>query len=93
MLYYENKFTDENGEFKYYTNPVKAIRAKCLYDCCAGDLKEVDECNNTKCFLYPFKNGKNPYRTSRQLNEEEKERIRNTFKKYRENNMCADQQN
>lgn len=86
MLYYENKFIDENGEFKYYTNPVKAIRAKCLYDCCAGDLKEVDDCNNTKCFLYPFKNGKNPYRTPKTLSEERKKMLNQKLGEWRSNN-------
>lgn len=53
-------------------NPVKAIRAKCL-DCCCGHPSEVAICTATKCPLFPFRYGKNPYRTKRELTEEQKE--------------------
>lgn len=52
-------------------NPVKAIRAKCL-DCCCGNAAEVKLCPITECALYPFRLGKNPYRTARKMSEEEK---------------------
>ncbi len=58
------------------TNPVKAIRAKCL-DCCCGS-----QCPCTDCALYPFRFGKNPYRQKRELTPEQKaamaERLRNS---------------
>lgn len=53
------------------TNPVKAIRAKCI-DCSGGQVNEVKECTHTKCALYPFRMGKNPYRTKRELTDEQK---------------------
>ena len=53
---------------KKITNPVKAIRAKCL-DCCCGSSNEVKLCHLEKCPLHPFRFGKNPYRTPRQLTE------------------------
>lgn len=56
---------------KKLTNPVKAIRAKCL-DCCCGQMKEVELCSNTRCPLHPFRFGKNPYRTKRELSEEQR---------------------
>lgn len=56
---------------KKLTNPVKAIRAKCL-DCCCGQTKEVELCQSTKCALFPFRFGKNPYRTKRELTEEQR---------------------
>jgi len=44
------------------TNPMKAIRAKCI-DCCAGDKNEVKLCTcEQNCALWPFRMGKNPYR-------------------------------
>lgn len=53
------------------TNPVKAIRAKCL-DCCCGQVNEVKLCPCHDCPLYPFRFGKNPYRQKRELTEEQK---------------------
>lgn len=50
------------------TNPVKAIRAKCL-DCCCGNAAEVNLCSCKDCSLYPFRFGKNPYRKTRELSE------------------------
>lgn len=62
------------------TNPIKAIRAKCL-ECSCENPNEVRECPITDCALYPFRFGKNPYRTKRELSEEQKavlaERLRN----------------
>lgn len=43
------------------TNPVKAIRAKCI-DCCGGQPREADRCPSEFCPLHPFRFGKNPYR-------------------------------
>lgn len=83
-LHYEDQFTDEKGEFQYYTNPVKAIRAKCKWDCCAGSDKDVEECNCTKCFLWPFRLGKNPYRTPKVYTEEELEAKRERMRQIRE---------
>lgn len=50
------------------TNPVKAIREKCL-DCCCGSSHEVRLCTCTDCSLYPFRFGKNPYRSKRTLTD------------------------
>lgn len=67
-----NEFINEQGEFEYATSPIKAIRKKCLYDCCAGELSEVKKCNCTTCFLYPFRLGFNPYHSKAVLTDEEK---------------------
>ena len=53
------------------TNPVKAIRAFCL-ECCGGSSYEVKDCTSKECNLYPFRLGRNPYRTKRELTEEQK---------------------
>lgn len=73
---YVKDFTDNEGNFKYYTNPVKAIRAKCLYDCCAGSNDDVKQCNCTSCFLHPFRFGKNPFRKPKT-----EKQLQNGFKK------------
>lgn len=56
---------------KIVTNPVKAIRRKCL-ECSCGQVKEVELCPVKDCALYPFRMGKNPYRQKRTLTEEQK---------------------
>ena len=53
-------------------NPVKAIRLKCL-DCSGGSSAEVAQCSITGCALYPFRLGRNPFRTV-ELSEEEREK-------------------
>jgi hypothetical protein len=47
------------------TSPLRAIRAKCLDDCCCGSIKAVRFCtcdgvNSTRCSLWPFRFGKRP---------------------------------
>lgn len=42
------------------TTPKRAIRLKCL-DCSANQIVEVRECTHTRCPLWPFRMGKNPY--------------------------------
>lgn len=68
------------------TNPVKAIRAKCL-DCCCGSPEEVRQCPCENCALYPFRLGKNPYRANKEPTEAQRaareaaaERLRNLRK-------------
>lgn len=56
------------------TNPVKAIREKCL-ECSNGSIREVELCPVTGCALYPFRFGKNPYRKPRTLNEEQRSKL------------------
>ena len=53
-------------------NPVKAIREFCL-DCSGDSSKNVKECTSVNCPLHPFRLGKNPYRTKREMTEEQKE--------------------
>ena len=57
------------------TSPLKAIRAKCL-DCCCEQLNEVKYCPASNCPLHPFRFGKNPFRTKRELTDEQKEVLR-----------------
>lgn len=62
------------------TNPLQAIRAKCL-DCSVYDYSEVRNCFVTKCPLYPFRMGKNPFRKKRELTQEQRERLVAQLKK------------
>ena len=64
-------------------NPVKAIRAFCL-ECCGGSSAEVRECTSSNCPLKPFRLGKNPYRSKREMTEEQKAAARERLQKARE---------
>ena len=55
-------------------NPVKAIRLKCL-ECSGGSSVEVQQCPVTDCAIYPFRFGRNPFRTVRELSDEEREKL------------------
>lgn len=61
------------------TNPVKAIRAKCL-DCCCGSAHAVSLCPCEDCSLFPFRFGKNPYRAKREYTEEQRAAMRDRLK-------------
>ncbi|MCD8215263.1 MAG: hypothetical protein LUC97_06465 [Clostridiales bacterium] len=69
-------------EEKTITNPVKAIRAKCL-DCCCGSSNEVKLCPAEDCPLHPFRFGKNPYRQQRNYTEEQRQAIAERLSKNR----------
>jgi hypothetical protein len=69
-------------ESKVITNPVKAIREKCL-DCCCGSTADVKDCSVKNCPLYPFRMGKNPYRQRREMTEEEKQVLVDRLKEAR----------
>lgn len=64
------------------TNPLKAIRAKCL-DCCGYSANEVRMCTNAHCSLYEFRFGSNPYRKRRNLSDEQKAALSERLSKAR----------
>ena len=53
-------------------SPVKAIREFCLV-CCGDSAACVKGCTATNCALYPFRLGKNPFRSKRELTDEQRE--------------------
>lgn len=69
-------------EIQYQKNPVKAIRAKCI-DCCGGMMSMVQDCGIPSCPIYPFRLGKNPFRTRKEMTEEQKEAIKERLAKSR----------
>ena len=74
-------------EKKIIKNPVKAIRAFCL-GCAGGNANEVKLCPAEDCELYPFRFGKNPYRTKRELTEEQKAVMVERLAKARESQLA-----
>lgn len=73
------------------TNPVKAIRAKCLA-CCCGSSEEVRQCPCEDCALHPFRLGKNPYRAKREYTAEQKATLRETLANARARKSQANRQ-
>jgi hypothetical protein len=67
---------------KKITSPIKAIREKCL-ECSNYSNAEVRECPIKDCPIYPFRFGKNPYRTKRVMTEEQKKAAVERLKKAR----------
>ena len=55
------------------TNVLRAIRLKCL-DCSSYNILEIKECPVKNCPLYPFRQGKNPFR-KRELTDEQRQKI------------------
>lgn len=68
------------------SNPVKAIRYKCL-DCCGDSPKEVKECAITDCPCWDFRLGNNPNRKKRELTDEQREALKERMNKAREVRM------
>ena len=58
-------------------NPVKVIRDYCLY-CCNGSAAEVRNCHITKCILYAWRFGKNPFKV---FTEEQRKKLRERLTK------------
>ena len=48
--------------------PMKAIRARCI-DCCGGSAPEVRLCPAIACPSWPYRMGKNPWRSGKALSE------------------------
>lgn len=69
-------------------NPVKAIRQNCL-ECCNGSAFEVRKCVIKSCDLYPFRFGKNPYRTKRVYSDDEKSALAKRLRLGRESKAGA----
>lgn len=70
---------------EYKTNPVKAIREKCL-TCCCGSTTEVKECTVVSCPIYPFRLGKNPFRQKREMSDEQRQAVRDRLREARKSN-------
>ena len=64
-------------------SPLKAIRLKCL-DCCCSSSNEVKLCTVERCPLYPFREGRDPYRKKTELTPEQREERRNSLALARE---------
>ena len=74
----------ETTEKSMIRSPLKAIRRNCII--CIGSIREVPNCTAEKsCPLFPFRMGKNPFRTPRVVTNEQREAARERFQKIREN--------
>jgi hypothetical protein len=62
------------------TSLLKAVRSQCL-ECVCYSSEEVKLCSSPNCSLYPYRFGKDPFRTKRVLTEEQKKVIADRFAK------------
>ena len=79
------------------TSPLKAIRSYCL-SCCLESALEVKLCPAEECPLWAFRFGKNPYRKSTPMSDEQKKERAERLRRFKhsesaeileENNMIA----
>ena len=75
----EEEFKQEVSE---NTNVRRAIKLKCL-DCSTYNINEIKECPVKECPLYPFRQGKNPFR-KRTLTDEQRQKIGERLNKAKE---------
>ena len=75
---------------EYKTNPVKAIREKCLA-CCCGSTTEVKECVVEQCPLFPYRLGKNPFRQKREMTDEERKALGDRLREARKSNADSEE--
>jgi hypothetical protein len=55
----------DNPDFEHVKRPLlKVIRSFCL-DCMGGNRAEVRRCTSTRCDLYPYRMGTNPFHKRR----------------------------
>lgn len=62
-------------------SPAKAIRKYCI-ECCRESLDEVRRCPAEGCVLHPFRFGKNPFRATREVTDEQKQKMAEGRKRY-----------
>lgn len=61
-------------------SPLKNIELFCLI-CVGGSRKDVETCTSPSCPHYNLRLGKNPFRTSRELTQEQKQAATERMKK------------
>ena len=53
---------------------LRAIRRKC-HDCSGGSFHEIALCRSTRCALFPFRMGTDPWRKKREVSPEQQEEL------------------
>lgn len=67
----ESPNTEESTVIK---SPLVAVRKKCL-ECMENSAKRVKECECSDCPTFHLRLGKNPFRRSRVVSEDEKKKL------------------
>lgn len=70
------------------TSPLMAIKQYC-YECSGENRAEVKRCSSETCPLKPFRTGRNPFRKTRQLTEEEREAAAKRLEKARKSKQTS----
>lgn len=69
---------------------LSVIRAKCI-DCSGGNTAEVRRCVTHTCALWPYRMGRNPFRTPREITEEKRAEIAERLARGRARQTGADE--
>jgi hypothetical protein len=78
-----NTTEEFNQEVRENKSVLRAVHLKC-YDCSAYNSNEIKECPVKDCPLYPFRQGKNPFR-KRELTDEQRQKIAERLNKAKTN--------
>ena len=65
-----------------------AIRAKCI-DCCCGQTGEVAACTVTSCALWPYRFNHNPFRSAREMSDEQRQAAADRLARARAANVAS----
>lgn len=65
---------------------LKVIRSKCL-DCCANSSKEVELCQSSPCELWPYRFGRDPFKTY-ELSDEQRSVRRESLQRAHKKDPC-----
>ena len=77
----EEIITIDGYKGEHVPSVLKAVKKHCI-ECSGYQRDEVKHCTVTKCYLWPFRLGKNPYRKKRELSEEQKIAMSNRMSEY-----------
>ena len=62
-----------------YHPPLRTMRLNCI-DCSGGNAVEAGKCTATKCILWPYRMGTNPFREKRPLTPAQQANVANLVK-------------
>jgi hypothetical protein len=47
-----------------HKTPIQSIKAYCKESCCCGDMESWKNCKATDCYLFPYRIGRRPSKTT-----------------------------
>lgn len=68
----------------HHERPILAVIRAACQSCCGGVDSEVRRCTAVSCELWPYRMRKNPFRTGREMSDEQRAAVAARFKAARE---------